>query len=120
MADSEHYFQAQKLTDQDQQEANPISRIAHEAAQMGRDRSRQLRLNWEQVKDDVMRAAMRAKFTQHVELGRLLLSRDDAQLIEHTTYDRYCGDGGDGSGRNMPGQSLMEIREELRKGGAST
>jgi predicted NAD-dependent protein-ADP-ribosyltransferase YbiA (DUF1768 family) len=31
-----------------------------------------------------------------------------------TENDSYWGDGGDGSGRNMLGQVLMRVREELR------
>ena len=86
------------------------------AARMGRDRKKRLRRDWEQVKDDVMRKAVRAKFTQHEDLRRLLTGTGDALLVEHTTNDRYWPDGGDGRGRNMLGQILMEIRDELRDG----
>lgn len=61
-----------------------------------------------------MRDAVRAKFTQHDELRLLLLSTGSAKLVEHTTNDAYWGDGGDGSGRNMLGRILMEVREQLR------
>lgn len=44
---------------------------------------------------------------------KVLLSTDDAILIEHTTKDFYWGDGGDGSGKNMLGTILMEIREKI-------
>ena len=63
-----------------------------------------------------MRDAVRAKFTQHDDLRALLLSTGDAMLVEHTENDDYWGDGGDGSGRNMLGQILMQIRTELRQG----
>jgi hypothetical protein len=33
--------------------------------------------------------------------------------VEHTTNDRYWGDGGDGSGKNRLGALLMELRAEL-------
>ena len=36
------------------------------------------------------------------------------KLVEHTTNDAYWGDGGDGSGTNMLGRILMEVRERLR------
>jgi ribA/ribD-fused uncharacterized protein len=61
-----------------------------------------------------MREAVRAKFTQHKELRAMLLSTGDAELIEHTANDNYWPDGGDGSGKNMLGKILMEIRAELR------
>jgi N-glycosidase YbiA len=62
-----------------------------------------------------MRAAVLAKFTQHDDLKEILLGTGDALLIEHTTKDSYWGDGGDGSGKNMLGQILMSVREELRR-----
>jgi len=58
---------------------------------------------------------VRARFSQHEDLKRLLLDTGDAKLVEHTTNDDYWGDGGDGSGKNMLGRLLMEVREELRK-----
>jgi predicted NAD-dependent protein-ADP-ribosyltransferase YbiA (DUF1768 family) len=38
----------------------------------------------------------------------------DATLIEHTANDSYWADGGDGSGKNMLGIILMEVRNKLR------
>ncbi len=73
-----------------------------------------LRADWESVKDSVMLAALRAKFTQHAKLRRLLLGTKDARLVEHTRRDFYWGDGGDGSGKNRLGQLLMRVRDELR------
>lgn len=81
---------------------------------MGRDRSRPLRSDWEKVKDDVMREAVRAKFTQNEHLKKTLLSTGDAALVEHTVNDSYWGDGGNGKGKNMLGKILMEIREEIK------
>jgi ribA/ribD-fused uncharacterized protein len=63
-----------------------------------------------------MREAVRAKFTQHEDLRKILLGTQDALLVEHTPRDSYWGDGGDGSGKNMLGRILMEIRAELRAG----
>ena len=84
-------------------------------AKMGRDRSRPLRSDWEQVKDDVMRVALAAKFAQHPTLAQLLISTSAADLVEHTKNDAYWGDGGDGSGLNRLGQLLMELRSKLRE-----
>jgi ribA/ribD-fused uncharacterized protein len=64
-----------------------------------------------------MREAVRAKFTQHPELLALLLATGDAHLVEHTANDSYWGDGGDGSGNNMLGRILMQLRDGLRQGG---
>lgn len=113
---SEHYFQAQKMVRHEDREAVRGAKTPRIAARIGRDRSREIRPDWEAVKVDVMRTAVRAKFTQHAELGTLLLSTGDAKLVEHTDSDSYWGDGGDGSGHNWLGRILMEIREELREG----
>ena len=113
---NEHYFQAQKFEGTEHEEHVRLADSPGMAAQMGRDRSRPLRQDWEAVKDDVMRTAVRAKFTQHPELREQLLATGDAFLIEHTRNDSYWGDGGDGRGRNMLGRILMEVREELRSG----
>jgi N-glycosidase YbiA len=112
---SEHYFQAQKFAGTEHEEAVRLAKSPMVAARMGRSRQRPLRPDWETAKDDIMREALRAKFDQHHELRSLLLSTQDAQLVEHTANDRYWGDGGDGTGKNRLGQLLMELRAELRR-----
>jgi N-glycosidase YbiA len=111
---TEHYFQAQKFAGTPHEEE--IRRVESPmiAARLGRDRKKPLRPDWEEVKDDVMREALRAKFTQHDELRALLLSTGDSQLVEHTANDRYWADGGDGTGLNRLGILLMELRSALR------
>jgi ribA/ribD-fused uncharacterized protein len=110
---AEHYFQAQKFAGTEHEEAVRAALSPMVAARMGRSRQRPLRADWEVVKDDVMRAALRAKFTQHPQLQSLLLATGDADLVEHTRNDTYWADGGDGSGRNRLGELLMELRTQL-------
>jgi len=117
---SEHYFQAMKFLELSHQEEIRFERSPKIAAEMGRSRKRPLRMDWESVKDQVMRQAVLAKFTQHDELKALLLSTGNAKLVEHTTNDSYWGDGGDGSGKNRLGLILMEVREQLRQEVAQT
>ncbi len=111
---SEHYFQAQKFQDTKHREAIRRANSPMQAARMGRDRKKKLRRDWESVKVGVMRQALTAKFTQHTDLKALLLGTGDAKLVEHTDNDRYWGDGGDGSGKNMLGRLLMQVRDALR------
>ena len=111
---SEHYFQAQKFLDPAHQAAIRRQRSPMIAARMGRSRQRPLRADWEVVKDDVMRRAVLAKFTQHAALRDRLLGSGEATLVEHTANDAYWADGGDGSGLNRLGQILMEVRAQLR------
>lgn len=112
---SEHFFQAMKFKDIADQEEIRNANSPMLAARMGRDRKRALRRDWESAKVNVMREAVTAKFTQHEELKTLLLETGDAKLIEHTTNDDYWGDGGDGKGKNMLGQILMDVRARLRE-----
>src|SRR4051794_22382217 len=100
---SEHYFQAQKFPGTDEEEAIRQAKSPMIAARMGRNREWPLRSDWEDVKEDIMREALRAKFTQHPSLRSLLLNTGDAELIEHTRNDKYWGNGGDGTGQNRLG-----------------
>lgn len=111
---SEHYFQAQKFEDIAYRQKIRKTKAPMQAARLGRDRTQKLRGDWESVKVGIMRQAVLAKFTQHEELRTLLLSTGDVKIVEHTENDAYWGDGGDGSGKNMLGRILMEVRGQLR------
>lgn len=117
---SEHYFQAQKFADAAYRQKIRKAHSPMQAAKLGRDRKQKLRRDWESVKVGIMRAAVLAKFTQHDELRELLLSTGDAKLVEHTENDDYWGDGGDGSGKNMLGRILMQVRDSLRESQGKT
>lgn len=114
---SEHLFQAWKFVTTDPDYADEIRRAISPkvAAAMGRDRSRLLRPDWEEVKDDVMRFAVLMKLIQHPKLQAKLLATGDRQIIEATTYDYYWGEGTNGTGKNMLGVILMEHRDLLRQ-----
>jgi ribA/ribD-fused uncharacterized protein len=116
---SEHYFQAQKFAGTEHEEELRMVESPMVVARMGRSRKRPLRKDWDVVKDDIMRDAVMAKFTQNKELKALLLSTGDATLVEHTANDSYWADGGDGTGKNMLGIILMEVREKLKSEGFS-
>ncbi len=111
---SEHFFQAQKFAGTDYEDLVRSAKSPMLAANMGRDRRYPLRPDWELVKDEIMREAVLAKFTQHDDLKVLLLGTDNSVIVEHTKNDAYWGDGGDGTGRNMLGVILMDTREALR------
>jgi len=111
---SEHYFQAQKFAGTEYEETIRQADSPMIAARLGRSRAHPLRPDWENVKDDIMRKALQAKFSGHPTLKSLLLSTGDVELVEHTKNDAYWGDGGDGTGKNRLGQLLMELRTKLR------
>ncbi len=112
-ATSEHYFQGQKFIETDAEEMIRAIKSPMKAALAGRDRTLPLRKDWETVKDALMRTAVREKFLQHPQLATQLIATGTAVIIEHTANDGYWGDGGDGTGKNMLGQILMKVREEL-------
>lgn len=109
-ATTEHYFQAQKFIGTEYEEEIRQTQSPREVARMGRDRNKPLRTDWELCKDDIMRIAIRAKIEQHKVVRDILLSTGDCILIEHTSNDAYWADNGDGTGINMLGKMLMEVR----------
>ena len=73
-----------------------------------------IRADWESVKRDVMRDALRAKFTQSDDLRELLLSTGEVPLVQLKPGDAYWGTGRDGRGMNALGALLMELRAVMR------
>lgn len=108
---SEHYFQGSKMARLSDRDEIRNAKTAFLAAQMGRDRARPIRADWDVVKDQVMLEAIRFKFDQHAMLREILISTSGARLVEHTSNDSYWGDGGDGEGRNRLGELLGQLRE---------
>jgi N-glycosidase YbiA len=112
---SEHYFQAMKFAGHPEHvSALRLMPSPMQVAKAGRSRARPLREDWESVKDDVMRLALYAKFTQNPEIQTVLLETGDEELIENTTKDHYWGIGSSGTGLNRLGTLLMELRTRLR------
>ena len=113
---TEHYYQAQKFAGTSQELAIQKAATPMKAAELGRTKKIRVRPTWDNVKDNIMMEAMRAKFTQYADLKAMLLATEDAQITLHTETDAYWGDGGDGKGLNKMGKILMNVREELQKG----
>ncbi|WP_081589256.1 MULTISPECIES: NADAR family protein [Fischerella] len=51
----------------------------------------------------------------HTDIREILLSTGDEEIVENSPIDYYWGCGADGSGKNMLGIILMEVREILRQ-----
>lgn len=111
---TEHYFQAQKFPNTPHCDRIRQLKTPKEAANMGRSGQLPLRPDWEQVKDDIMRKAVLCKFETHADIREVLLATGDEEIVENAPGDYYWGCGKDGSGKNMLGQILMEVREILR------
>lgn len=110
---SEHYFQAQKFPGTYHVDQIREVKTPRDAAKMGRDRKRPLRPDWNQVKDDIMRQGVLKKFETHSDIREVLIATGEDLIVENSPVDYYWGCGADGSGKNMLGLILMEVREIL-------
>ncbi len=111
---SEHYFQGQKFAGTEHEEIIRLPPAPKVAADRGRERNRPLHEDWNDVKEDVMRRALQAKFTTHPALRDLLLATGDQKIVENAPGDFYWGIGRDGTGQNRLGVLLVELRTILR------
>ncbi|MBO9998660.1 MAG: NADAR family protein [Cyanobacteria bacterium SID2] len=114
----EHYYQAQKFLGTDDE---PLMAVIHAvatpeaAAQLGRDRSRTCRRDWDVVKTTVMYEAVKLKFLTHADIRQILLDTGDELLIEDSPVDYFWGCGAERTGDNHLGKILMRVREEIRQ-----
>jgi ribA/ribD-fused uncharacterized protein len=111
---SEHYYQAMKFTNPQLQEQIRNAPTPRKAFQIGQTHKK--RSDWNNISLDVMRTAVRAKFSQDSKLEKLLLDTGDKVIVEDAgKNDAFFGAGGDYKGHNHLGRILMEVRQELRK-----
>ena len=115
-ASIEHYFQAQKFPeDPAYREKIRTAPTPEKAKLLGSNKAKKIDPQWDTKRDDVMRKALYAKFSQNEQLRNLLLSTGNRDLIEDNQADSYWGRGADGLGKNRLGILLMELRSNLRK-----
>lgn len=107
---AEHYFQAQKATNQKDYMEIWACRTAREAKRLGQ--LVKLPAKWEEVKEEAMLRALIAKFDQDRHCRDVLIRTGDALLIEDG-YDQYWGEQG-GVGLNRLGQLLAHVRTFLQ------
>ena len=112
----EHYFQAMKFVGTGYEERVRRARTPKEAKRLGRNRSFTLRSDWEAVKVAIMKGAVLRKFETHQDIRQRLLATGERELVENAPSDYFWGCGADGSGKNMLGKILMEVRDALREG----
>ena len=111
---AEHYFQAQKFPGTPHADKIRQASWPRQAANWGRQKSQPLRPDWEEVKEDVMRRAILAKFTAHKGIRDVLLATGDEEIVETAPDDYFWGGGKKGTGKNRLGHILMDVREQLR------
>lgn len=79
-----------------------------------------IRPDWQAIKVDRMKDILRAKFSQHDDLKQKLIDTGDAILIEDSKTDNFWGCGRNMRGKNMLGNLLMQVREELKNAKTKT
>ena len=109
----EHYFQAAKAVNEKSAQKIIDAKTPADAKSFGRGIV--IRKDWEDIKIDVMRFALKLKFQDQV-LKELLLETGDAILEEQNYWhDTEWGiDETTGQGENWLGKLLMELRESLK------
>ena len=112
---SEHYFQSMKFVTTDPDWADKIAKSPNPTIckKMGGSRDHPLRKDWEEIKDDVMRLALKTKAEQHPIFLKELLSTRGRTIIEASPHDYYWGEGKNRTGKNMLGILLMELRDSI-------
>jgi ribA/ribD-fused uncharacterized protein len=109
---SEHVFQAMKCDNNAERISIRNAETAGKAKRLGR--KIKMRNDWDQIKNDVMFAVLKAKFDQHPDLAELLLSTGEEELVEGNDWgDTYWGVC-NGEGHNHLGKMLMKIRYILK------
>lgn len=111
---SEHYYQAMKFEGTPYEEKIRKSIGPGKAKYLARQKIECIREDWEEIKDSIMYEVILAKFKQNIAIKQKLLNTKNAILIEHTLNDSYWGDGGDGSGKNKLGITLMKVRDQIQ------
>jgi hypothetical protein len=114
----EHFFQSRKSRDCDVWTKFSIIDseyiTAGESKKLGR--SVTMREDWDIVKYDFMRDALKQKFLKNPELKEKLMSTEDKQIIEWTSWGDINWGMCDkrGAGANALGKLLMELREFIK------
>ena len=117
---SEAAYHAEKFLDEDIKKL--LTRlIPDEAKHVTRELSRFIRLDWDNVKYNLMKKVVLEKFKQNPKCLKELLDTEDIELIEDTTgwHDNIwgectCEECKNKEHKNYLGKILMEVRNELK------
>ncbi|GAK52165.1 hypothetical protein U14_03416 [Candidatus Moduliflexus flocculans] len=127
-ATTEHYMMARKAQlfgDMQTYHAILTANTPQEAKALGRKVAGFVEPTWNAHRFEIMVTGNAAKFSQHQDLQRFLLSTGDAILVEASPYDTIWGIGMSASdpqienpqawnGLNLLGFALMEVRSRLQ------
>lgn len=107
----EHAYQAHKTLDLKERETIRNAKDPAIAKRLGRGVT--LRGDWDAVKVDLMRSFVRKKFESPF-LADLLAKTGDLELVHTNSWNDRVWGVCRGTGQNLLGKILMEVREEIR------
>jgi len=70
---------------------------------------------WAEVRYNYMLDINKEKYRQNIELRNTLINTGYTKIVEDSPFDYIWGIGKDGSGQNLLGKVLMEVREYFQK-----
>lgn len=132
-ASVEHYYQAQKFTDETYKEiirnaktANIARILATQKTGGGykwrtdlnpiitehKERNVKIREDWEEKKEEIMEYIVQQKFSQNPKLLQKLKETKDLPIFEASPRDDFWGIGKNNKGLNKLGKILEKIREQ--------
>ena len=109
----EHYFQAMKFIDPEQQAKIRQAKNPTQARKAGRSRLKEIRADWKTTKQAFMTRAIYTKCRTYPEIAQQLIDSHPNQIIENSQYDYFWGCGRDRRGQNYYGKILMAVRDKL-------
>jgi len=112
---SEHYYQAQKFLGTEIEEKIRQAKTAEEAYKLKDANKKLARPEFNEIKLQIMRKVVLHKFKTNPQIQRILLDTENEEIVKNFPTDYFWGCGKDGTGKNMLGKILMEVREQLRK-----
>jgi len=110
---SEHAFQACKTTNLEERRWIASLPDGFKAKKAGRKVT--LRPDWNDIRIEVMRRIIRAKFKQNLHLKMKLLSTGEEHLQEDNTWHDTFWGVCNGEGENHLGRILMKTRDMIRE-----
>jgi len=78
-----HYFQAMKFEDENYKTLIRNAADPYDASWLGKDRTKKIKNNWNEIRYSYMYKATKAKFEQNIEIRKILLDTGDRNIICH-------------------------------------
>lgn len=110
---SEHAYHSEKFDDP--KIKNMIRKMpsAHACFKWAEENKNIRRVDWDEVKLDIMKEILKEKANQHPYVMKKLKASGDNAIVECSWRDNFWGWGPNKDGQNQLGKLWMEIRKEL-------